>query len=216
MDFNFSEFRFNWVDFLVVLVLAWGVTRGRRRGMSGELLDLTKWILVLIAGAYLYEPLGQLFAQYTYVSRLYSYLIVYSLIIILFVMVFSQLRPKLGDKLVTSDFFGNAEYYLGMLGGAARYVCIILVLLALLNARHFSGEEIRAENAYQENYFGSIRFPTLITLQTAILENSFTGSTVRTYLSPLLIRATDPEEREIRSHSIARAREQLIDQVMQK
>lgn len=215
MDLSFVDFRCNWVDFLVVLVLGLGVVRGRRRGMSGELLDVVKWLLILVVGAIAYEPLGQLFAQYTYVSHLYSYLIVYALIIAAFVMVFSHLRPKLGDKLVTSDFFGSAEYYLGMVAGAVRYSCIILVLLALLNARHFSGQEIQAENAYQENYFGSIRFPTLITLQTAVLDNSFTGSSVRNYLSPFLIRSTDPEERTI-EHSIARARENLIDQVMQK
>src|ERR1043166_2869742 len=122
MDLSF-DFHFNWVDFLVMLVLVLGGVRGRRRGMSGELLDVVKWLLILVVGAIAYEPLGQLFAQYTYVSHLYSYLIVYALIIAAFVMVFSHLRPRLGDKLVTSDFFGSAEYYLGMIAGLVRYSC---------------------------------------------------------------------------------------------
>src|SRR3989442_11867030 len=131
MDLSFADLRLNWVDFLVVLVLGLGVVRGRQHGISGELLDVVKWVLVLVVGAFVYEPLGQLFAQYTYVSRLYSYLIIYSLVIAAFVIGFAQLRPKIGDKLMSSDTFGDAEYYLGMVAGVFRYVCIILVLFAL-------------------------------------------------------------------------------------
>jgi uncharacterized membrane protein required for colicin V production len=215
MDF-IASLHASWVDILVLLVVVFGIIQGRRRGMSEELLDLVKWILVVLVAGYVYQPVGKLLAYYTYISDVYCYEMVYVLVVGVFIVGFSYLRPALGEKVMGRDFFGSGEYYLGMASGAFRWVCIILVLLALLNARHYSAEEIRQENAYQENNFGSIRFPTLITLHTAILENSMTGYLARTYLGPLLIQPTAPDQREFSKSNLVRSRERLVDEVMGK
>ena len=212
----FETLHVNWVDFLVMLILLVGIVRGRKRGMSEELLDVVKWLLIVVVGAYVYEPLGELLSNLTVFSRLFCFVTVYMLVIAGFVAGFSFLRPHLGSKLIGSDVFGNGEYYLGMAAGLFRYTCIILVLLALLNARYFSPEEIRQENAYQEANFGSIRFPTLATLHAAVLDNSLSGSVARTYLPSLLIRSTALEEKGLGRSSLVRGRERMLDDVLEK
>jgi len=120
------------------------------------------------------------------------------------------------EEIVSADFFGTGEFYLGMVAGAFRYACIILVLLALLNARHYSAQEIREENAFQEANFGAIRFPTPITMQSAVFEKSLTGLLARTYLSSFLIRPTLPEEKQLTRSSVVRGRERLVEDVLDK
>jgi len=217
MGFKFFDgLPFGWVDFLVLIFLLVGVSRGKKRGMSEELLDVLKWLIVVFCAAYIYEPVGQMLAQNSVFSEHFSYIAVYSLTIVAFIAVFSFLRPRLGEKIVDSDFFGSCEFVFGMLAGAVRYACIILVLLALLNARYYTPQEIRDENAFQEANFGSIRFPTPMSLHIAIFDKSLTGSLARTYLSPLLIKPTTPEEKPLGRHSIVRARERQINDVLDK
>lgn len=216
MGFNFDLGRFGWVDVLVLLILTLGVVRGRKRGMSEELLDVLKWALIVVVAAYAYRPAGELLASNSVFSTFFSYVAAYALTVLFLIIVFSYIRPRVGEKIVESDFFGPGEYYLGMAAGAFRYACIILVLLALFNARQYTPQEIREENTFQESNFGDIRFPTLITLQKAIFEKSLTGSLSRAYLATFLIQPTVPEEKGLGNHSIVRARERLVQDVLDK
>lgn len=216
MGINFEGLQFGWIDVLVITVLLVGVSRGRKRGMSEELLDVIKWALVVFVAANVYQPLGEILAESTVMTDFFCYLAVYLLTIVFFISVFSYLRPRLGEKIVSADFFGTGEFYLGMAAGAFRYACIILVLLALLNARHYTPQEIRDENAFQEANFGAIRFPTPISLQSAVFDKSLTGLLARTYLSSFLIRPTVPEEKQLSKHSIVRARDRLVEEVLDK
>ena len=52
-----------WVDLLVVVLLVVGVLRGRKRGMSEELLDVIKWSLIVLVAGLLYEPGGRWLAN---------------------------------------------------------------------------------------------------------------------------------------------------------
>jgi uncharacterized membrane protein required for colicin V production len=212
----FESLRFGWIDVLVLIALLVGFTRGRKRGMSVELLDVLKWLLVVVVAGHAYGPLGEMLAQTTPFNNLFCYVAVYLVIILAFVGLFSWIRPRLGDKLVSADVFGTGEYYLGMVAGAFRYACIILVLLALMNARQYTQQEIQSQNAFQETNFGSIRFPTLISFQSAVFERSFTGSMARNYLSTYLIRPTVPEEKGLSRNGVARARERMVNDVLDK
>src|SRR5437868_1231030 len=216
MGITFESLQFGWFDVLVLTVLLVGISRGRKRGMSEELLDVIKWALVVFVAANIYEPAGQVLAETTVFTDYFCYLAVYLVTIAFFVSVFSFLRPRLGEKIVSADFFGTGEFYLGMVAGAFRYACIILVLLALLNARHYSAQEIREENAFQEANFGAIRFPTPITMQSAIFEKSLTGLMARTYLSSFLIRPTVPEDKHLSKSSNVRARERAVEDLLDK
>ena len=46
---------FSWFDVALVLVIAFGVWRGRRNGMTKEILPLTEWLAIVIGGAVGYK-----------------------------------------------------------------------------------------------------------------------------------------------------------------
>jgi hypothetical protein len=121
-----------------------------------------------------------------------------------------------GDKLVGSDTFGNAEYYMGMMAGMFRYACIILVGMAFLNARYYSPAEVQAKSKYQQDNFGSSFFLTLPDLQKEVFVNSLTGRMAHDYLSVALIRPTAGSTRDLQDDSIARRREGAINDIMNK
>lgn len=188
----------NAFDVSLVAILMAGVLRGRKRGMSEELMSLVKWLLVVFVCAVAYQPLGTMLAQSTPFSELASYLMVYTGIALLIVGIFALIKHSTGDKLVGSDVFGKSEYYLGMCSGFVRYGCILMAALALLNARYFSSEEVRARQHYQNDVYGSDYFPGLHTAQATVFENSLTGPWIRDHLGFLLIKPTQPEDTRYR------------------
>jgi len=202
--------RLSWVDLVIIGLLIIGVLRGRKRGMSEELLDLLKWLLIVVVAAQFYQPVGDLIAVNSMFSRLSWYLAIYVTIILAVKIIFSLIKKRVGEKLVGSDIFGRAEYYLGMSAGAVRYACVIIVIMAVIHARLFTREEIDDDRKMQTENFGTISFPTHASLQQEIFEKSFIGSAVKDHLSLLLIKATPPEQKGLAK---SKAREQL-DEVM--
>lgn len=193
---------FNAFDIILVAVLLAGLTRGRKHGMSEELFSLVKWLVVVFGCAVLYEPLGKLFAQECYFSVLTGYLIVYVGAALLILGAFALFKHSVGGKLLGSDIFGRAEYYLGMCAGVVRYSCIVLAVLALLNARYFTPQEVKAMTAFQQDVYGSEFFPTLHTAQATVFEQSLTGPWIRENLGFLLISPTKPELKELHQKEV--------------
>jgi hypothetical protein len=110
---------------------------------------------------------------------------------------FSLIKKGAGGKLVGSNVFGRAEYYLGMVGGSIRFLCILLAGLALLNARLYTQQDIAADTAFQNDVYGSTYFPGLSTLQINVFKESMIGSLVKKQASFLLITPTKPENKGI-------------------
>ena len=48
----------NWFDMVVVITLLLGINRGRKHGMSEEMMIAMQWIAIVVGGAFLYKPLG--------------------------------------------------------------------------------------------------------------------------------------------------------------
>ena len=211
-----SVLPFNWVDLAVVAIIAVGVTRGRKRGMSEELLDVIKWVIILFACSRLYAPLGSLLSTASVFSLLSCYVTVYAGVALLIALLFSAIRSQVGAKLIGSDFFGSGEYYLGMVAGGFRYTCIILVAMAFLNARYYSPEELQAQAAQQERDFGSSFFPTFGTFQQSVFQNSLVGSHVRDYLGTFLISSTPPSSKDLQKHEGVRARERRVNDLLDR
>jgi|ERR1043166_568030 uncharacterized membrane protein required for colicin V production len=211
-----EDLGFSWIDLVMVGVIIAGVVRGRKRGMSEELLDVLKWLLIVVVGAFAYEQVGNFIAESTMFSRLSAYIAVYTGIILVFVLLFGFIRSQVGGKLLGSDLFGGAEYYLGMFAGGLRYACITMVALAMLNARYYNPAEVKAEIKYQEDNFGSIYFPTLCTLQHEVFAKAFLGRMTQDYLSVVLIRPTAPEEKGLGSSELVRSHERNVFDVMDK
>jgi len=189
----------NAFDFILVGVLAFGVFRGRKHGMSEELLRVLKWLAILVACALLYQPIGEFFSTTTSVFDMLScYLMGYATVALLVLGFFALMKKMLGGKLLGSDIFGGAEYYLGMAAGLVRFAAISLVALALLNARYYSPDQVKAEENFQNDVYGSNFFPTLHTVQAFALEKSLTGSWIKGNLAFLLIKPTAPQDKTIK------------------
>jgi hypothetical protein len=180
-------------------VLVAGVFRGRKHGMSEELLNVLKWLALIIICAVAYEPLGQIFAANSRVFSTFScYLMAYISVALVVLIIFAGIKRGLGGKLLGSDIFGQAEYPLGMASGLVRFTCMLLAALALLNARLFTPAEVQAMEKFQNDVYGSNFFPGLHSLQSTVFERSLTGPFIKNYLSFLLIKPTQPENKEIK------------------
>ena len=187
----------NLFDLIVIVVLAAGIYRGRKHGMSEELIKLLQWLAILFGCAAIYEWGGQMFGEFTSMfGRLSRYLVAYMAGALLITLLFALVKRGLDGKLLGSDFFGHAEYYLGMGSGLVRFSCMLLVALALLNARYFSPTEVRAMQKYNDDVYGSDYFPGLHSVQEAVFEKSITGPWIRQNLGFLLIKPTEPEEKQ--------------------
>jgi uncharacterized membrane protein required for colicin V production len=194
---------FNWFDMALLLVILFGFWRGRKNGMTKEILPVSLWLAIVIVGALGYKPLGDLFIQQGLVKSVFgkniteqtaAYVSSYLLIATVVFIVFSFIRRKLKPRLEGSNFFGSNEYYLGMVSGVLRYLCIVIFALALLNAPYYSQADLLATQAYNNRWFGGGLagysgdfFPTLSETQTAIFKNSLTGPFLKDNLSILLV-----------------------------
>jgi len=202
---------------VILAVLVIGLLRGRKRGMSEELLDMIKWGLIVCVAAWIYQPVGKYLSHTTMFSLLACYLAVYACAVLSIAAIFAMIRQQVGNKLLSSDAFGTGEYYLGMLAGVFRYACIILVIMAFLNARYYTPQEIRANEQFQDENFGSIRFPTLMDVQKEVLNDSFMGRMVRDYLPATLIKPTSPEDKGLAGdNNVFQRRQGSVNDVLEK
>ena len=187
-----------WFDFAVVIVLLVGILRGRKNGMSEELMPFLQWLVILAAGAYFYEPLGVLIVQNAGTSLLFGYIVAYLVLAAAVKGVFTFLKRASKGKLIGSDVFGRGEYYLGMGAGMVRFACGLMLALALLNARLFSYAEVTAMQKFQMKEYGSEFFPTHQTIQQQVFVKSFIGPRIKESLGFLLIKPTAPEVKQLR------------------
>lgn len=207
-----KELSVSWVDLVVVGLLGVGIWRGRKRGMSEELLDIVKWALIVLAAGFLYEPSGRFLRETTSIfSPLACYLTSYIALALGVVALIATVRHSVGSKLVGSDTFGSAEYYLGMVAGAFRYACIMLVSMAFLNARYYSPEEVAASTKYQMDNYGSSFFLTLPDLQKEVFQRSFAGRLTREHLNVVLIQPTSGEGKALGGDdTVSKRRERTV------
>lgn len=196
---------FNWFDIAIVIVLALGVQRGRKHGMSEELMLLLKWLAIIVVAGLGYSVIGDVIADNTVFTKLSAYLMGYIVIALGIAVAFLAIKKMAHGKLVGSDVFGSCEYYLGMIAGVVRYSCIIIFALAFLNAPLYTKSQIAADLAYQNDVYGSDFFPKLYSVQEDVFEKSFVGPHIHDELGFLLIKSTPRETKELRKERQADA-----------
>jgi len=180
----------NWFDVVVVFILGFGLFRGRKNGMSKEILPLFQWLAVILVSGLFYAMVAPSIAQMVKLDPLIGNLLAYAILAAVVFLFCSLIKRTVGLKLFGSNLFGNAEYYLGMPSGLVRYACMLIFALAFLNARHYTTAQIEDNNQYQERWYGAHLFPDLYTVQSQVFEKSFTGPYIRKYLGVLLIEPT--------------------------
>jgi uncharacterized membrane protein required for colicin V production len=187
-----SALSLNGFDAVVVAVLGFGLFRGRRNGLSKELLPLLQWIVLVPVCGLGYQAVGGLLMKLANLDQFWSFILAYLALALVVFIVFLSLKRAFAEKLVKSDFFKGGEYYLGMVSGVVRYACVLVFLMALLNARFFAPEEIAAADAADKQnlgggLFAGNYFPHLFTIQDWVFTQSFTGACVKKNLPMLLI-----------------------------
>jgi uncharacterized membrane protein required for colicin V production len=188
---------FNWFDVALLLVLALGVQRGRKHGMSTEIMLVLKWIVIILVGGLGYAVVGDVISDNSVFTHLSAYLMAYIVIALFITVTFLVIKKMANGKLVGSDVFGSGEYYLGMVAGLVRYTCIVIFALAFLNAPLYTKAQIDADLAFQNDVYGSDFFPKLYTIQSDVFEKSFVGPHIHNELGFLLIKSTPREVKEI-------------------
>jgi hypothetical protein len=202
----YQNLSFNWFDVFLIAVLAFGIWRGRKNGMSREVLPVSMWLIIIILGGLcapfmadwlvhsgvIAKVFGTMFIATTAASII-SYLFIASVVF----FAFSPLRAKFREKVSGSNTFGSGEYYLGMVAGLVRFSCILLFFLALLNVPVYSSEEIAAKNAYNARWYGGGQagfsgnfFPSLSEIQADVFVGSMSGRVIRDNLSIVLLRSS--------------------------
>lgn len=204
----------NWFDLVALGLLLLGGILGRKKGMSEELLPVLQWLLIVVVGALFYQPIGKFVAGYTQLNLLGAYVITYLFLAVLSVLFFGWVKRMVGEKLVAGDMFGNFEYYLGIVAGALRVACILLVVLALVHAPFVSREELAAQRKMQRDNFGSISFPTFGLMQESMFKESVSGRFVTKYLNDQLIASTSSDQNVVQREGLAKRRERAIDEVL--
>ena len=187
----------NWFDGVVAGMLIIGLFRGRKHGMSKEVLPLLKWVSLVVVCGLWYQTAAQLLVNTAALSRRASCIFGYLLLAFVIFLVFSVLRWLLVYRLAGNNLFGSGEYYLGMLSGMIRFACMLLAGLALLNAPFYTAADITKHDAYVKRWFGGglysgDYFPSMHTIQEQVFTKSFTGPYIKDYLGPLLIETAPP------------------------
>src|SRR6185436_13994793 len=208
----------NWFDFVVIALIFFGFFRGRKRGMSEEVLPLLQTLLMVVVAGHFYEPLGKMFAQATGVfSLLFAYIATYLAIIVIMKMLFAPIKKVVDEKIFGSDFFARMEYYFGTLSGGIRYVCLVIMFLALMNAHAINQKELDAQLKKDKDLYGSNFFPSFGEIQQAVMDKSTTGKFAREHLAQWLIKPTSAESKPLQKREgPGRMLERNIDEVIDK
>ena len=185
---------FGWFDAVLLVMIVLGFFRGRRNGMTKEVLPMFHWLATVIVCGLGYEKAGQFFINIARLAVVPAYLAGYLSLAFFVFLLFIYLKKILVPRLAGSSIFGGAEYYLGAASGVIRFACMTFFVLAMLNAPYYSAAEIAATSAYNARTFGGGLqgysgnfFPSVQSVQEAVFKKSFTGPYIREYLGVMLI-----------------------------
>jgi uncharacterized membrane protein required for colicin V production len=190
---------FNWFDITLVAVLGFGLWRGRRNGMTKEVMPMFQWLALVVVCGMGYALIAPTYTNTLQTGKLASALLGYGTLALAVWMVFYILKRIFVPLLTGSNFFGSGEYYLGMFSGMIRFACLLLAALALLNAPYYTQADIQARQEYNNRWFGGGQkgysgdfIPTMPSVQEAVFKKSFTGPYLTNYLGTLLIDTAPP------------------------
>ena len=180
--------------------------------MSTEIIVMLQWLAVVVAGSIYYAPFGRSIAGFMNISLLAANITAYLTLVIVIKFLFTWVRGLIGEKLMASDLFGNSEYYLGIMAGMIRYAAVLVAVLAVLNARLITSEQLAATAKVQQDNFGDIKFPTFGSMQNDVFKRSISGPFIRKHLSAQLIEPTPSDKRLNSTESIKSRRQRELDE----
>jgi uncharacterized membrane protein required for colicin V production len=210
---DIQKVKFDWFDLVVLAAALLGLVRGRKRGMTEELLPLLQWLLIIILGAYTYAEFGRLFNKVAGLNLTFCNFAVYLFLAMVLKWVFTAVKNLLGDKLLVADAFGKSEFSLGMVAGILRYFCFVTLFVALLNGVYVSPAEQATAATRAPSSDTGFTLPSMASLQSRVFTRSVSGRFARTYLSNLLLKPVVPGAVP-KKEGIGKRREGEVDQIV--
>ncbi|MGH7952191.1 MAG: CvpA family protein [Limisphaerales bacterium] len=194
---SLDKLPFGWFDILLAAVLVCGLFRGRKSGMTKEMLPMLQWVAIVVISGLGYTLAGSVLGHLAGLREQTGLILGYLTLAFLVFLIFSFVKKTFASRLEGSNLFGRSEYYLGMLSGMVRFGCVLFFAMALLNAPVYSAAEVEAHNAYIKRWYGGgiykgNYFPTLQNVQESVFKNSFTGPLIKNHLGALLINTVSP------------------------
>ncbi len=195
---------FHWFD--LVLVLAFGVSMYfyRHSNSVKQILGVLHWLLVFVISAFVYKYPASWLMQSFDMRPDVAALIIYPLIVALFYFLLGVKRKSMARDADKVEMFGRQEYRVAMFMGALKTVAITLVVIAWVHGRYVTPFELEEYEKFCQENFGSIRWPTLSTVQRDIFSESFSGKAVEKYMKRLMVAAVPPTA-EQQAATIAKA-----------
>jgi uncharacterized membrane protein required for colicin V production len=210
----FQSLAFSYIDAVVLVWLVVGLLRGRKHGMTQELLPVLKWVAIVLLAGFFNQPLGEMIRQNTggAFDAQWSAITAYALIAVALTFLFALIAHWMGDRLTGSDLFGRYEYYSGMLAGLIRFASMLLVLLALMHSRIVSQTELDAINAQMKKNLEDIHPPLYVygSIEQAIFFQSMSGKFIQQNMSDILIPTVAPKEAD-KSEPLKKKSQDAID-----
>lgn len=204
-----------WFDFVALALLVAGIVRGRKNGMSGELLLLFQWIGIVVGGAFGYGPLGAKLYQFLPVGQLWCNIIAYLAIAAAVSTIFSLLKKKFGERITSGELFGAGEYYLGMASGCVRYALILVAITSLINSRQYTQGELDASLKQSQANFGSDFFPRFGVINQTVTKKSLVGQQLTGHLAVLLMKPTSAASKPLNNaDSLGNRRTKELDSIV--
>lgn len=183
----------NWFDWCFLATIIIGAKVGRKHGLTAELGTCLQWAAIVAAGSFLYRPMGNAIVNGWHFSPLFSYTFSYISIGLIVAYLFSVIMKGAGGKFITAEkISGNSDCNLGMIAGTVRFLCILVAILAVMNAREYTAQEVQQAKNYQKQNFDSEFFPTFSSIQAQVFKQSFMGKLVKKRTPFLLISSTRP------------------------
>jgi hypothetical protein len=193
-SFSLDKLPFGWFDLVCVAVLGFGLFRGRKNGMTKEILPMLQSVATVITSGLGYEMAGKLLIGSAKLDKTPAFILGYLTLASVVFIVFLILKKIFTPWLTGSNLFGSGEYYLGMFSGMVRFTGLLLVALALLHAPHYTAADIASSKAFNARWFGGGLqgfsgdfFPTLQSVQEGVFQKAFTGRYINDYLGAVLI-----------------------------
>src|SRR5476649_984079 len=93
---SLDKLPFNLFDLVLVAVIGFGLFRGRKNGMTKEVLPMLQWVSLVVVCGLGYQMAGEMFINFTGWSRLTSYLSGYLALALVIFFIFMVIKHHFG------------------------------------------------------------------------------------------------------------------------
>ncbi|MCD6048621.1 MAG: hypothetical protein K0Q55_24 [Verrucomicrobia bacterium] len=182
--------RYHGFDIVILILIISGLLYGRKRGLSVELLPLAHWLTLVIVCGTFSEPIGAPIAALIEIQPNAAFVFVYLILAGAVTYGFWTLSRTVAKGLPGSKCFGEAEFPLGAVAAAIRFVTILFVGMALTSAQYIPEEDLAEPRFAFQTEENS--FPDPAELHRGVFVRSWGGRWLKHNFGHWLIAAQPP------------------------